>query len=164
MYAGEWDGATPPGSEDDIGNCPTLEVEVTEERLAHYSSRAGTRTKDKEVIIETGYTLTFELDEVSIKNLQMLLKGSLTGNNVIRANTQLDKEYSIKFVSNNAAGPDETWEFHRLKLAPNGAFSLIGDEWLTLSFSGEGLADEANNPTSPYFTVTFATTTTTTTV
>jgi hypothetical protein len=157
-----WSGTTPPGTLDDVGNCPRFEVEVTEETLDHYSSRSGTRVKDKQVVIETGYTLNFDLDEFSVANLAMFLKGSVSAN-VISANTVLDTEYAVKFVSDNPAGPNETWEFHRCKLSPGGNMSLISDEWALMSFTGEGLADTSNQPTSPYFTVTFATTTTTTT-
>jgi len=166
LSIGDWSDVTPPvypGDYVDVGNCPTFDVEVTEEILEHFSSRSGTRVKDKTVILETGFTVTFELDEMSIKNLQMFLKATLQGVNVLLANTVLDKEYGLRFVSDNPAGPNETWEFWRTKLSPNGAFSLIGDDWSLLSFSGEGLADTANHATSPYFNVTFHTTTTTTT-
>ena len=156
-----WTGTTPPATLNDVGNSPRFECEVTEETLDHYSSRSGTRTKDKKVVLETGYNLNFDLDEFSVQNLTMYLKGSVSGN-VISANTQLDKEYSVKFVSDNPAGPNETWEFHRCKLTPGGSLNLISDEWSLMSITGEGLADTTNNPTSPYFTVTFATTTTTT--
>jgi hypothetical protein len=161
LSIGDWDGTTPPtaGEYVDVGNCPSFEVEVTEESLDHYSSREGTRKKDKSVIIETGYTATFTLDEMSVKNLQIYLKATLQGSNVLLANTSLEKEYALKFVSNNPAGPDQIWELWRVKLSPNGAFSLIGEEWSTLSFTGEGLADSDNHPTSSYFNVTFSTTT-----
>jgi hypothetical protein len=134
---------------------------VTEEKLDHYSSRSGTRVKDKSVTLETGYTLNFDLDEFAVSNLAMFLRGSISGN-VISANVDLDKEYEVEFVSDNPAGPNETSLFHRVKLAPGAALNLISDEWGLMSFTGEGLADVAQNPTSPYFTVTFATTTTTT--
>lgn len=167
LSIGEWVGTTPPsaGAYADVGNCPSFDVEVTEETLDHFSSRAGTKTKDKQVTLETGYTATFELDEISVNNLKMYLRGTLTGaaSHVIRAAQALDKEHALKFDSANAAGPDEVWEFWRCRLTPNGAFSLISDEWSTLSFSAEGLSDVVGNPTSPYFSVTFATTTTTST-
>jgi hypothetical protein len=140
-----------------------MEVEVTEETLEHYSSRGGARTKDKTVILETGYNVNFDLDEHSVVNLQMFLKATLSGSNVLQANTALDKEYALHFASDNAAGPNETWRFHRVKLSPGGPLNLIGDEWGSMSFAGEGLSDVSNNPSSPYFTVTRATTTTTTT-
>jgi hypothetical protein len=158
---GEWSGSSPPGSLSDVGNSPRFECEVTEEVLDHYSSRSGTRNKDKQVVLEIGYTLNFDLDEFSVSNLARFLMGSISGN-VISANTQLDKEFSVKFVSDNPAGPNETWEFHRVKLRPGGSINLISDEWALMSFQGEGLSDTANNASSPYFTVTFATTTTTT--
>lgn len=154
-----WTGTTPPGALNDVGNSPRFEVEVTEEKLDHYSSRSGTRNKDKSVVLETGYTVNFDLDEFAVNNLAMYLMGSVSGN-VISANTELDKEYAVKFVSDNPAGPNETWEFHRVMLSPGGALNLISDEWSLMSFTGEGLSDTANNATSPYFTVTYATTTT----
>lgn len=158
LSIGTWSGATPPGTYTDVGNCPAFECEVTEEKLDHFSSRTGTRTKDKTVILETGYVLTFDLDEISVLNLKMYLKATLSGSSILWANTVLDAEYAVKFVSDNPAGPNETWEFWRATLAPNGAFSLIGDDWSTVSFTAEGLSDVANHATSPYFTVTFVTT------
>ena len=157
----EWTGTTPPGALDDVGNSPRFECEVTEEKLDHSSSRSGTRVKDKTVVLETGYALNFDLDEFAVENLAMFLKGSVSGN-VISANTELDKEYAVSFVGDNPAGPNERWEFHRVTLSPSGSLNLISDEWSLMAFSGEGLADTENNPTSPYFTVTFLTTTTTT--
>jgi len=160
---GDWVGAVAPTEYTDVGNCPSLSVEVTEEVLDHYSSRSGTKKKDKSITLESGYKLSFDLDEISILNLKMYLKGTLLGQNVIRANTDLNKEYAIKFISDNPTGPDERWEFWKVKLSPNGAFSLIGDDWSKVSFNGEGLADEAGHATSPYFNVTFVTTTSSTT-
>ena len=161
MSLAEFSGGS-PGAYTDVGNCPAFSVEVTEEKLAHFSSRAGTKTKDKEVIIETGYTLTFNLEEVSIYNLKIYLKGTTTQNKVY-ANQALDREFAIRFVTDNPAGPDETWNFWRVTLSPNGPFSLIGDEWSTLSFTGEGLSDTDNHSDSSYFDVYFVTTTSTTT-
>ena len=166
MYIGLWTGTTPPtypGDYTDVGNCPSLEVEVTEEVLDHYSSRSGTRTKDKQVTLETGYTITFDLDEVSIFNLKMFLKATQTGTTKLHANQALDQEYGVRFITDNPAGPNEVWEFWRVRLTPNGAFNLISDEWSTMSFTGEGLADSTNHATSPYFDVTWSTTTTTST-
>lgn len=159
---GEWNGATPPAAYKDVGNCPMFEVEVTEETLDHFSSRGGLKVKDKQVILETGYTVKFQLDEMSLYNLKVLLKATLSGGNVLLANTVSNAEFSIKFISDNAVGENQKWEFWRLKLKPGSAFSLIGDEWTILEFEGEGLADVTNHVTSPYFTVTYETTTSTT--
>jgi hypothetical protein len=164
LSIGEWNGDAPPvdpGEYVDVGNCPRFECEVTEEKLDHFSSRSGTRLKDKVVILETAYSLTFDLDEKSIYNLQMFLKATLSGSNVLLANMALSKEYALKFVSDNPAGVNEKWEFWKCQLSPGGSFNLISDEWSLMTFAGEGLADTANNPQSAFFTVTVATTTTT---
>lgn len=165
MKIGEWTGAvapTFPSQYSDVGNCPEFSVEVTEAVLDHYSSRSGIKVKDKTVTLETGYTLKFKLDEKSVLNMQMFLKATLDGTNILLANMQLNKEYAIAFQADNPVGPNELWQFWRCKLKPDGAFSLIGEEWQSFGFSGEGLADVSGHVTSPYFTVTFATTTTTT--
>lgn len=161
LSIGEWNGATPPSSYEDMGNCSSIEMTPTVERLPHYSSRASFKTKDKNPVIQQEYSLTFVADEMAAKNLNRFLLGTRT-NNVIAGLQNTDQEYAIKFVSNNPLGPNQTWEFWKATLAPNGALQLIGDEWMSMTFLAEGLADTANHASSPYFTVTYVTTTTTT--
>jgi hypothetical protein len=50
-----------------------------------------------------------------------------------------------------------------MTIGPNGSLQLIGDEYLSMTFMGDGLADTANHPSSPYFTINTVTTTTTST-
>lgn len=157
---GEWDGTTPPTSWTDLGNCPKLEIEVTEEVLDHFSYRTGAKTKDKTVILEAGYSISFDLDEISVANLKLYLKGTLTGQNIIHANKALTKEYALKFIGDSPAGYREKWEFWKCKVSPDGSLSLISDEWMKMSLKGTGLADVANHPTHEYFDVTLGTTTT----
>ena len=67
LYVGTWSGTTPPTDPSgytDMGNCTSFEIEPIIERLEHYSSRTGYRTRDKYPVIETKYTLTFDLDEL----------------------------------------------------------------------------------------------------
>lgn len=159
----EWVGTTPPnGAWKDLGNCPDFNIEVTKEDLPHYSSRSGIRSKDKTTVLETGYNLNLVLDEISMYNLKMFLRGTISGGNIIRANTDISKEFNLKFVSDNAEGPNQTWEFWKAKLSPASAFNLISNEWAKLEFNGEGLSDATNHSTSPFFNVTYDTTTTTT--
>lgn len=167
IEVGEWSGDTPPtypGDFTDVGNVTEFTMAVTEEIKDHFATRSGTRLKDKSVILETGYDLGLTLDEKSLYNLAMFLKGTIAGN-VIHANTQLQKEYALKFTSDNAEGINEVWDLWKLKLSPNGTMSLISDEWAEMSFDGKGLADLTNHASSPYFDVTLvdpdATTTTT---
>lgn len=140
------------GTYEDMGNAPSIEVEPMVERLPHYSSRTGYRTKDKNPIIQTEYMLRFDLDEPGAKNLTRFLMAARTGVNIY-ALQAADAEYALKFVSDNPTGPNKTWYFHRMTLKPSGPMALISEEWATMSFEGEGLSDVIGNPSSPYITV-----------
>jgi len=158
LYIAEWSGSTAPTDPDDyedMGNCPSVEIEPTTERLPHYSSRTDFRLKDKNPVIQRDYVVNFTCDELAAVNVNRYLMGNLSGH-VIAALQAVNKEYALKFISNNPIGPNETWFFWKCTIVPNGALSLIGDEWMVLNFTAEGLADLENNPTTPYFNVSYS--------
>lgn len=161
LYIAEWSGGS-PGEYVDVGNVPECNVEVSVEELIHYSSRSGAKAKDKIAIIQRDYKVNFSLEEKSEANLARYLMGTLDGH-TIHALTATDKEYAIKHKADNPEGPNDTWEFWKCKIKPNGALGLIGEEWMTLPHVAEGLMDTANHPDSPFFDVTGTTTTSTTT-
>lgn len=146
----------------DVGNCPRFEYELTEQAITHSSSRNRVVEDDAEHVIRTGYALNFTLDEFAVANLKMFLKGTLYGTNHIHAGQDLASRYALRFVSNNSAGPDIRYEFHKCKLNPNGPLNLISEEYTAMSFTGKGLADRTNYPSSPFFNATFANVSTTT--
>jgi len=151
----EWSGGS-IGSYQDVGNCPKFEMEPSIERLPHYSSRSGFRVKDKNPIIQTEYTVNFDLDEIAASNIARFMMGTLTEGMEVLGLQDTDKEYALKFTSDNPAGPDEVWDLWRVTLSPAGPIQLIGEEWMMMSFAGEGLASEAAaHSTSPYFTVNY---------
>lgn len=151
------------GAYNDVGNCPKFEIEPTEKSLEHFASRSAVREQDAEIVIESGYNVSFTLDEIAVENLRMFLKATLSGTRILYANQNMNQYYAIKFVSDNPTGKNATWEFFKLKVTPQGAFSLISEEFTVLSFSGKGMSDRTNHEESPFFTTTFASTTTTTT-
>ena len=155
LYIGEWVGVTPPDELLEVGNCSSITFEPSVERLPHYSSREEFRLKDKNVVIQRDYTLTFECDEIAAVNLNRFLMGNLS-DGVISGMQGVNAEFELKFVSNNPVGPNKTWEFWRGSLTPTGALNLISEEWMMMSFTLEGLADTDNHPTSPYFDVTYS--------
>lgn len=166
LYIAPWTNTTPPTYPDDyyeVGNCPSFEVEPVRETRPHYSSREGVRLKDLNPTTTLEYMITFECDEISSKNLNKFFMGSHnTSTGIISGLQNVEQEYGLVFVSNNPIGPNQVFYFHRVTIGPNGPLQLIGDEYLSMTFSAEGLADTANNPTSPYFTIHNVTTTTTT--
>ena len=155
VYVGQWVGSTPPtwpGDYRDVGNCTSMTLEPQIEKLPHYSSRAGFREKDLDPIVQMEYNVQFDLDEPTAENLQMLLMGTLFGDTV-RGMTALTEEFALRFVSDNPTGPNRIYDLWRVSIAPNGPLQLIGDEYMVLSYQGEGLADRANHPDSPFFDI-----------
>ena len=146
----------------DVGNCPRFEYELTEQSVVHRSSRNRVVEEDAEYVIQTGYSVNFTLDEFAIHNLKLFLRANLYGVNHLHAGQDITSRFALRFVSNNSAGPDIRYDFHKCKLSPNGAMSLISDDYSTMSFTGKGLADRVNFPQSPLFDATFANVSTTT--
>ena len=65
-------------------------------------------------------------------------------------------EGRLRFVSDNPEGDNREVFIPRADLTPEGDVTMIGEEYQQLSFTGEMLKDEVNNPTSPYVTITAA--------
>lgn len=147
----EWSGGS-IGSYVQIGNCNSIEIEPVLERLPHYSAQSGFKQKDKNPVVQTDYNLSFVAEEMAAVNLNRFLLGTINGNTIFGL-MATDVEYALHFVADNPIGINQTWDFWKMTLSPNGALQLIGEEWMSMSFTGEGLADKANHATSPYFTV-----------
>jgi hypothetical protein len=59
----------------DLGNDPVFSMALENEKLEHYSSMSGVKTKDLSAIISTDMTLKFTLDEINVQNLNLALFG-----------------------------------------------------------------------------------------
>lgn len=60
----------------DLGNCPEFSINVETETLEHFSSRQGTKTVDKEVVISQKINIAFQLDEINFQNLANFFSGT----------------------------------------------------------------------------------------
>lgn len=62
---------------------------------------------------------------------------------------------ALKFIQENPANGDKQreYQFHTVDIAPDGDFSLIGDDWATLSFSGSVQKNELADIDAPYYRV-----------
>ena len=78
LYAAPVDSVTllPIGGERYFGNTPELGFNVEQEKLDHYSSEAGTKQKDKSVVLEVSRAGTFSCDEISKENVALFLMGA----------------------------------------------------------------------------------------
>lgn len=59
----------------------------------------------------------------------------------------------MRFVSDNEVGTNLEAKMWRVKLQPDGEVALIGDDWSTLTFTGEILDDAINHPTTPFMDI-----------
>ena len=57
--------------ERDMGNAPTFSPSVALEKLPHFSSRSGLKTKDKEVVLSVTPACAFTLDEINVENVAL---------------------------------------------------------------------------------------------
>lgn len=71
----------------------------------------------------------------------------------IQAFNETSIEGRLRFIPDNPVGNNMELFIHRCDLTPEGDVQLIADEWQALSFTGEILKDETNNPASPYMNI-----------
>jgi hypothetical protein len=83
------------------------------------------------------------------------VEGSALANvvTVIRGYTDTQIEGFLRFVSDNEVGTNLEAKMWRVKLAPDGEVALIGDDFSTLTFTGEMLDDAINHPDAPFMEV-----------
>lgn len=256
LYGAPIDAATGlPGAWRDFGNAPSLSLSLETEKLEHFSSRAGLKKVDKEVIISQKTNTSVTLDEINAENFAMFLSGdsvteaatenlatiatqTLTiqdvggsekvtvgrwydvvekANNAnyrkraygfsttptvklaartltegtdfdfdktwgmvflkapsapangedlivswtsalatatfdeVRAATKTNVSIALKFIGVNAANNNEEFELvlHQVSLKPNGDFSLIGDEFAKMEFTGVAEENVLADPNAP---------------
>jgi hypothetical protein len=124
----------------DVGNVTELEFTPNLEKLDHFSSREGVRTKDRSIVIEKSAELKMVMEEYTARNLSMLLLGEITdvsGAITIDIFSTNVKTAAVRFVGANEIGPQWTLDFPRVDFAPSGSMNPISDEWGTIEVTGE---------------------------
>lgn len=120
----------------DVGNVPEFEFTPELENLEHFSSREGTRTKDKTVVVSKSATLRIVLEEWSQANLLLATLGSLdsAGNIEIFAQNSVNKH--VKFAGSNEVGRKFEVIFPSVDFIPSGSINFISDEWGQFELTG----------------------------
>lgn len=129
----------------DAGNCTLMEFEVKPTVLPHFSSRVGVQTKDFTAVTRLEATLRATVDEITGRNLGLLLLGSVTdlaGTITVDIFNVPQLFAAFKFQGTNTIGPVWTGEFPLVQLTPQKAISLISagaGEWGTIELQGDVL-------------------------
>jgi len=119
------------GSYIDLGNAPSFIYTPAVEKLEHFSSREGVKTKDFTAITQIAATIKVTLDEITAENLAPFALGTVgtdtDGNTTIAAMTKTEFIGEIKVVGTNDIGQHVGFDA-TVSFVPSGDFSFITDE------------------------------------
>lgn len=129
------------GSARALGNAPTFEVVPTIEKLDHFSSMEGIKSKDRSVTVSVSGTVNIVLDEITKENLAMALFGdpeeNSAGDNAFDILGTEEIEGSLTFVGTNSVGNKFTVVVNSVSFTPSAGFNFISEEFGEISLTGE---------------------------
>ncbi len=133
---------TPEGGvRTDLGNVSGFSLTPEVEKLPHFSSRTGIRTKDREVVVEKVNTITMILEEMTPLTFQIALLGTpgedTDGNQTIVVDDTDLIRGILEFDGTNEVGPKWSFNFPAVALSPSGAVELISEEWAAIEVTGD---------------------------
>jgi hypothetical protein len=127
----------------DIGDVSEVEFTPNIEKLDHFSSREGVKSKDRSVVLSKSGELRLVMSEMTARNLSILLMGNavVAGNqatiDIFSTNVRVA---AVRFVGANEIGPKWTVNHPRVEFSPGSSINWISEEWLTLEAKGEVLS------------------------
>ena len=138
------------GTYRDLGNAPSFVYTPTIEKLEHFSSREGVKTKDFTAVTQVAATIKVTLDEITGENLAYFAlaeAGTDTDGNVtLSALTKTEFVGDIKVVGTNDIGQQVDFAA-TVSFIPDGDFSFITaeDEFTVLELTAEVQRDVSGN-------------------
>lgn len=124
-----------------IGNCPVFTFTPAIEKLDHFSSMSGVKSKDRTEILSKSGTLNITFEEMTPENLRIALLGVISegsgGDQEISIFTESAIRCEVKFVGNNDIGPRYETLFHQVDFIPSGEIPWISEEWMQCELEGE---------------------------
>jgi hypothetical protein len=134
----------------DLGNAPAFVYTPTIEKLEHFSSREGVKTKDFTAITQVAATIKVTLDEITGENLAYFALAEqgvdTDGNITLSALTKTEFIGDIKVVGTNDIGQQVDF-LATISFVPAGDFSFITaeDEFTILELEAEVQKDANGN-------------------
>ena len=128
------------GAEQDLGNCPSLELSLEVDKIEHVTSRAGIGSVDKTIVRQKTAAGTMVLDEITPYNLRLAMLGDAVASNSegnsefgIFANSSIDGR--LRLEGTNDVGNRINMVLPSISIDPGDAIPFIGDEIAQLSLS-----------------------------
>jgi hypothetical protein len=124
----------------DVGNVPSFTFTPAVETLEHFSSREGVKLKDQTFVLTKGGEITMDMEEITAKNLAMLMLGTANDTNPETTTVDIFSQTSLtgelRYYATNEIGPRWYATFNKVTFNPSGEFSPISDEIAVLSVTG----------------------------
>ena len=131
----------------DLGNAPLFELTPAVTKLAHYSSRAGRKFKDKQITQQVELSVKLTLDEITPENLALALMGSEADSTGLVHNIMDLGQINcaLRFVGTNDVGDMQQVDLPNVLITPTGSIGFISDGWAQLQLDGDVVADVNGN-------------------
>jgi hypothetical protein len=125
----------------DLGNCPEIEITPSADNLDHFSSRTGTKLKDKTIVVSSSCELRVVMEEMAAFNLSLLLTGAVDETDpsapVVNIGGQNAVRGEFRFYGMNDVGPKWNVVIPVVDFLPSGSLNLISDEWGNMEVTGQ---------------------------
>jgi hypothetical protein len=100
----------------------------------HFTQQLGIKTQDFSAILQTGGTITADLEERTANNLNLFFNGTIdsTNPNAVAVNMWADVlqiSGKLQFYGTGAVGPRWQLNMNYVLISPQGDFEMIGDDF-----------------------------------
>jgi hypothetical protein len=123
-----------------LGNCNKVTITPKTTNLDHFDSQQGTKTKDATVVTEKTLEIALVMEEMTAKNLALLLLGTVDNTNpqlpVVNLFSQSTISGHLKFYAANDVGPRWYLDIPSITFSPSGGWDVIGDTWGSITATG----------------------------
>jgi hypothetical protein len=138
---------TPEGGDEiDLGNVTEMEFTPSLDKLDHFSSMEGTKSKDLTVIIQKGGQLRIVMEEFTAFNLSLMLLGTRDELAADGPEVQIFDQNSVngsfRYQATNEVGPKWDLFFHNVSFTPTGSINPISDEWNNMEVTADVLVSQ----------------------
>lgn len=129
----------------DLGNVPELEFTPAVDKLEHFSSRSGTKKKDRVVVQQATATVRVVMEEITAQNLALAVLGEVetntAGDEVVSILSLSEITGQLKFIGSNDVGQQVDLLLNNVSMVPEAGINLISDEWSNIEITADVLAD-----------------------
>lgn len=148
------------GTQRDLGNVVECEITPTVDKLEHKSKRTGSAKTDKTIYRNQAATIRVVLDEITAKNLALIMMDSSPteasdGSETVRILKDSIIEGALTFTGTNDIGNQVDGDFPSVSFGPSGSFSPIsGDDFGQIEITGDLLSVTYSDGTADFGTIT----------